>query len=99
MKTRSPVSLVVAVGLLGGAGQAIMLEGDSFAQSSTAGAVRGVIKDKATGEAVIGATVVISGPALQGQQAEITDENGQYVISNLPPGTYVLTVFYNEAQF
>jgi hypothetical protein len=99
MKTRSPVSLVVAVGLLGGAGSAIMFEGDSFAQSNTAGAVRGVIKDKATGDAVIGATVVISGPALQGQQAEITDENGVYVINNLPPGTYVLTVFYNEAQF
>jgi outer membrane receptor protein involved in Fe transport len=99
MKTRSPVSFVVAVGLLGGAGQAIFVEGDAHAQSSTAGAVRGVIKDKATGDAVIGATVVISGPALQGQQAEITDENGQYVINNLPPGTYVITVFYNEAQF
>jgi hypothetical protein len=73
--------------------------GDALAQSSTTGAVRGVIRDRATNEVVIGATVVISGPALQGQQAEITDENGRYVIQNLPPGTYVLTVFYNDAQF
>ena len=98
MKTQS-ISFVVAVGLLGAGAEAILVEQDAHAQSSTTGAVRGVVKDKATGEAVIGATVVISGPALQGQQAEITDENGQYVVQNLPPGTYVVTVFYNDAQF
>src|SRR5688500_12049799 len=102
MKTQS-ISFVVAVGLLGAGATiiapGIVVENVAHAQSSTTGSVRGVVKDKATGEAVIGATVVISGPALQGQQAEITDENGQYVINNLPPGTFVITVFYNEAQF
>jgi hypothetical protein len=103
MKTTKPVSMFVAVGLLGGAAAvpatSLLFEDEAFAQSSTSGAVRGVIRDSATNDVVIGATVVITGPALQGQQAEITDENGSYVIQNLPPGTYVLTVFYNDAQF
>src|SRR5262245_3716230 len=98
MKTRSPVSMFVAVGLLGAPAGICYLEGTSHAQSSTSGMVRGIIKDSATGDAVIGATVVITGAALQGEQAEITDENGAYVIASLPPGTYVLTVFYNDAQ-
>ncbi|MCB9562129.1 MAG: TonB-dependent receptor [Kofleriaceae bacterium] len=95
----APVSILVAAGLLGGAAQLVLVEGDALAQSSTSGAVRGVIKDKASKEPVIGATVVIQGPALQGQQAEITDENGSYTIQSLPPGQYTITVFYNEAQF
>jgi hypothetical protein len=73
--------------------------GVASAQTSTTGAVRGRVIDKATKEAVIGATVVATGPALQGQQAEITDESGNYSIANLPPGVYVLTVYYNDAQF
>lgn len=96
---KSSFTLLLAAGLAGGAAHAVLLEGVGHAQSSTAGEVRGVIRDQATGEGIIGATVVIKGPALQGQQAEITDENGAYVISSLPPGDYVITVFYNEAQF
>ena len=38
--------------------------------------IDGFLVDKGTKEAVIGATVVATGPALQGQQAEITDESG-----------------------
>jgi len=94
---RIGISFMMAVGVLAGA-QAIQTL-DAVAQTSTTGAVRGRIVDKATKEAVIGATVVVQGPALQGQQAEITDENGGFNISNLPPGVYTMTVFYNEAQF
>ncbi len=90
-------SVALAFGVLAGA--QLVAPDLAVAQTSTTGAVRGRIVDKASKEAVIGATVVVQGPALQGQQAEITDENGSFNIANLPPGVYVLTVFYNEAQF
>ncbi|HKE70207.1 MAG TPA: TonB-dependent receptor, partial [Nocardioidaceae bacterium] len=73
--------------------------GTAQAQDSTTGAVRGQVRDQATGEAVIGATVVASGPALQGTQATITDETGQYEVANLPPGTYQVVIYYADAQF
>jgi outer membrane receptor protein involved in Fe transport len=73
--------------------------GTAQAQDSTTGAVRGQVRDQATGEAVIGATVVASGPALQGTQATITDETGGYDVANLPPGTYQVVIYYADAQF
>ena len=75
---RIGISFAMAVGLFAGA--TIVDHGDAIAQSSTTGSVRGRIVDKKTKDAVIGATVSVSGPALQGQQSEITDENGA-----LPP--------------
>ncbi len=95
----TPVSFVLAAGLLGGAAQAVIIEGDALAQSSTSGAVRGVITDKKTKEPVIGATVVVSSAALQQEQVVITDENGAYVVNELPPGNYLVTVYFNETPF
>jgi len=88
---------ILAVGLLAAA-QAFDAAPAS-AQTSTTGAVRGRIIDKGSKDAVVGATVVATGPALQGQQAEITGDDGSFTINNLPPGIYILTVYYNEAQF
>ncbi len=97
---RIGISFALAIGMAAGAlspsGQAI---DTASAQSSTTGAVRGRIVDKASKEAVIGATVVVQGPALVGQQAEITDESGAFQITNLPPGIYTLTIFHGDAQF
>ncbi len=93
------VSFVLAAGLLGGAAQAIVIEGDALAQSSTSGVLRGVITDKKTKEPVIGATVVVSSAALQQEQVVITDENGSYQVQELPPGQYLVTVFFNETPF
>lgn len=94
---RIGISFVLALGVFGTS--QTFDANQAMAQSSTTGVVRGTIVDKSTKDAVIGATVSISGPALQGQSAEITDENGNFQLSNLPPGQYVLTVFYNNAQF
>ena len=69
------------------------------AQGTTNGSLRGTIKDKNGGEAAIGATVVATSPALQGEQVVITDETGQYFITSLPPGMYTLTVYYSDATF
>ncbi len=87
-----------AMGLLGTT--SLLSPRDASAQSSsTVGGVRGQLKDKATGEAAIGATVVATSPALVGEQVVITDENGQYFLSALPPGAYTLTIYYNNQPF
>jgi outer membrane receptor protein involved in Fe transport len=85
--------------LLAVAGLLLGAVGTAQAQDSTTGAVRGQVRDQANGGSVIGATVVASGPALQGTQATITDETGQYNIANLPPGTYQIVIYYADAQF
>jgi outer membrane receptor protein involved in Fe transport len=92
MRLNKRASILAVTGLL-------MAIGTAHAQDSTTGAVRGGVKDQASGEPVIGATVVASGPALQGTQATITDEGGQYFIANLPPGVYQVVVYYADAQF
>jgi hypothetical protein len=59
------------------------------------GSIEGVVKDADTGEPLIGATVVVTTAA--GQQAEITDENGQYTITSLPPASdYDVTFYYDD---
>ena len=93
MRFRTGASILAAAGLLLAAG------GVASAQTSTTGAVRGLVRDQANGETVIGATVVASGPALQGTQATITDDSGEYFVANLPPGIYQVVVYYADAQF
>jgi len=88
----------LALGVLGGAHH-ILTPNLAFAQSNTSGSLRGVLKDKSTGEAAIGATVVATSPALVGEQVVITDETGQYFINALPPGLYTLTIYYNNQPF
>ncbi|MEZ4399513.1 MAG: TonB-dependent receptor [Kofleriaceae bacterium] len=94
---RIGLSFAMAVGLFAGATAVDVPQ--AVAQSNTTGSVRGRIIDKKSKDAVVGATVSVSGPALQGTQTEITDENGSFNISSLPPGTYVVSVFYGDSQF
>ena len=81
----------IAVGALG-----IVDQRDTsvWAQSATSGAITGVIKAKGTGELLAGVTVIATSPALRGAQTAITDEKGFYAITNLPPGTYMITFYY-----
>ena len=63
-----------------------------FAQD---GKMRGKVTDKANGEALVGATVSISGTSL----GAATDVNGEYIILGVPAGTYSLKVsFVGYAQ-
>jgi len=52
----------------------------------TSGKVRGIVTDEASGEALIGANVLIDGTGL----GAATDENGEYFILNVAPGTYTM---------
>jgi Carboxypeptidase regulatory-like domain/TonB dependent receptor/TonB-dependent Receptor Plug Domain len=56
-----------------------------FAQSNTAGALAGDVKD-ASGGALPGVTVELSGPAMQGTRTAVTDTSGHYRFVNVPPG-------------
>ena len=70
----------------------------AYAQTSTTGAVQGVVTDEATGAPMLLVTVVAASSVLQGQQSEFTDASGQYFLSNLPPGNYSLVFIYGDAK-
>src|SRR3990172_5868492 len=52
------------------------------------GKIAGKVSDKATGELLVGASVIIKDMKI----GAATDENGDYFILNVPPGTYTVTV-------
>ncbi|MFB0515678.1 MAG: TonB-dependent receptor domain-containing protein [Candidatus Neomarinimicrobiota bacterium] len=56
----------------------------SISFAGTTGKVAGVVKDRETGEPLIGANVIIDGTTL----GAATDVSGNFVILNVPPGTY-----------
>lgn len=62
------------------------LSGEALAGNT--GKISGRVTDKSTGEPLIGANVVVSGMKIGGS----TDQNGDYFILNVPPGTYTLAV-------
>jgi Carboxypeptidase regulatory-like domain/TonB dependent receptor len=68
------------------------------AQTTTTGAVQGVVTDESTGAPMLLVTVVAASPALQGQQSEFTDASGAYFLSNLAPGSYSLVFIYGDAK-
>lgn len=68
-----------------------------MAQNTTSGAIQGRVTDPA-GDPLAGVTIVVTSPALQGSQTVITDADGTFKISNLPPGTYLAIFYYGAAQ-
>lgn len=91
--------VLMATALAMGAGQLIDTAEVHAQASAQVGSLRGVIRDKSTGENAIGATVVATSPALVGEQVVITDENGGYFVNSLPPGLYTLTIYYNDKPY
>ena len=63
--------------------------GGAHAQSGT-GVIRGVVSNSATGDLLEGARVGL--PALD--RSVLTDNTGQYVVTDVPPGTHALVVSY-----
>ncbi|HET9986896.1 MAG TPA: carboxypeptidase regulatory-like domain-containing protein, partial [Kofleriaceae bacterium] len=79
-----------------------VVEGVNTSSTTTAaptngGTITGVLTDKKTGEKLAGATVVVTSPALQGEQVAISDEQGSYRINALPPGNYMVTFYYGDS--
>jgi hypothetical protein len=60
------------------------------AQTSTTGAIEGKVTDS-SGAVLPGVTVELTSPNLQGTKTEVSDRNGVFRFSLLPPGTYNIT--------
>ncbi|MDH7481448.1 MAG: TonB-dependent receptor [Armatimonadota bacterium] len=63
----------------------------------TTGIISGVVADSATGEKLAGVNIIVEGTDL----TTVTDSNGYYVITNVPPGDYKVTaslVGYSDAR-
>ena len=58
------------------------------------GQLKGVIRSDVDEKPLPGVTVVLTGPALQGEQVEITDSNGQFQITEIPSGDDYVARFY-----
>ncbi|MFO7446677.1 MAG: TonB-dependent receptor [Ignavibacteriaceae bacterium] len=56
--------------------------------AGTTGKITGVVTDAVTGEALIGANVIIEGSSI----GAATDLDGNYVILNVPPGIYTVVI-------
>jgi outer membrane receptor protein involved in Fe transport len=61
----------------------------AFLQAQKA-TIQGIVKDKQTGEPLIGATVVLVGT----YKGTYTDDEGRFVLKDITPGTYDLRVSY-----
>ena len=57
----------------------------ALAQGVQTGIIRGVVKDQ-QGLAVPGATITATSPALQGARTTVSDAEGNYSLTALPPG-------------
>src|SRR5687767_11894006 len=65
--------------------------GAVLAQEETAATVNGLVTDS-TGAVVKGANVVITNDQTQQERRVVTNDDGQFVLTPLIPGTYTLTV-------
>jgi outer membrane receptor protein involved in Fe transport len=68
----------------------VLLPGLAFGQSN-AGSISGTVKD-GSGAVVPGAAVTVVNPANAVTQTATTNEDGIFVVPQLPPGRYVITV-------
>jgi hypothetical protein len=57
-----------------------------------AGIITGSVKSSATKLPLFEAVITLSSPVLEGKKYAVTDSTGVYKISNLPKGTYAITI-------
>ncbi len=68
-----------------------IVAGPASAQSTTSGTIAGIVKDT-TGAVLPGVTVEAASPALiEKVRSAVSDEQGNYKITDLRPGTYTVT--------
>jgi hypothetical protein len=67
----------------------------SVASAQTTGNIIGVVTDAQSGKPVVGALVVATSPAQQGEQTAVTDKAGGFRFQLLPPGDYKLATSFD----
>jgi outer membrane receptor protein involved in Fe transport len=68
----------------------MVVAADPVSAQATSGTITGRVVDNQN-LAVPGVTVTLEGPNLQGALTAVTSENGDYILPQLPPGTYTVT--------
>lgn len=68
----------------------IIMVGTSALLAQSKATITGIIKDKISGDPLIGATIIIK----ETNQGEITDLDGKYRLTAVPPGEHTLEVSY-----
>ena len=66
------------------------------ANAAVTGSIEGTVTDQASGKRLAGVTVTVTSPALQGEQTEFTDADGHYIITELPPGEYMVRFYFSN---
>src|SRR6184192_588727 len=66
------------------------------AYAAVTGSIEGTVTDQATGKRLAGVTVTVTSPALQGEQTEFTDAGGHYILTELPPGEYLVRFYFSN---
>ena len=79
-------------------GATLLSTNTASAQSTTTGAIQGVVIDAKDKEKLVGVTVTVTSTSLQGAQTAITDGDGFYKITELPPGDYLVTFYYLDLR-
>ena len=84
MKTPIRILTVLALALS-------LLTMSAVAQTTTTGAIEGTVTD-VNGAAVPGVTVAVVGPNLIRAQSATTNDEGTFMIPQIPPGRYTVTI-------
>jgi hypothetical protein len=66
------------------------------AHAAVTGSIEGTVTDQASSKKLAGVTVTVTSPALQGEQTEFTDADGHYIITELPPGEYLVRFYFSN---
>jgi hypothetical protein len=67
----------------------------SVASAQTTGNIIGVVTDAQSGKPIVGALVVATSPASQGEQTAVTDKSGGFRFQLLTPGDYKLATSFD----
>jgi hypothetical protein len=90
------ILFAATLGISGLCASHLLAPATAHAQSSTTGAIGGVVTDKKSGEPMAGVTVVATSTALGQTQSAFTDDKGSYKINDLPPGDYKVTFYFAD---
>jgi hypothetical protein len=66
------------------------------ASAAVTGSIEGRVVDEGTRKPMAGITVTVTSPALQAEQTEFSDADGHYILTELPPGEYLVRFYFGD---
>jgi hypothetical protein len=76
----------------------LALSGVARAQAAGTGAISGKVLDDEWAQGMAEVLIVASGPAVEGTVATTTDRGGNYLLTGLPPGTYLVVAYGPDSK-